>query len=476
MELTLAHDDGLSSETSDSLLSAKIRASRVVDGRDSNSWNIVAAMDVLRTPELIARLDASTIRFLRRLLLFFRPSSQQFITLPLPARDSVSVYGRLGCLLFSVLLDTEESRLLSELLRELAEIIEHCDEPAPAGLPPSLLAETLSGEYFLMIRTLMGSAAGMALLYETSIFTRLFSACVKAERLDLIERISANIDLHQSGMPRIIFSAILTSSREELRRSATKQLGRMLRESPDLRSSDILHMLVTQLYDSDLEVRSEAMIVLLELCDDPTSLDRVAALRPAAAHLGEEGLELQLRLLASTSGLEWLRHSLLPAELQRWRKMQNAEYARYMDAAIACALGVHGPPSSRACHARCSMVTAYRGCGSLLGNHRPAVSVQTHLYGVLCSSAAGVEMLRATNHIDEMASILLEWNNCDWHSAEACLNLKAIIWAIAHVCSSAGGLRWLEESHKHIVPTILNILSSAPTLSVRGYALREIPK
>ncbi len=53
--------------------------------------------------------------------------------------------------------------------------------------------------------------------------------------------------------------------------------------------------MITQLYDTSMEVCDVAVMYLEEACMDPTYLEKVVQFRPTLQHLGEIGYPLFMR-------------------------------------------------------------------------------------------------------------------------------------------------------------------------------------
>jgi len=94
--------------------------------------------------------------------------------------------------------------------------------------------------------------------------------------------------------PRIVLSKALTSAYMETRLFATHHLGRLLQENPNL-TDWALGLMITQLYDTAMEVCEVAVMYLEEACSEGGHLEKVVALRPALEHLGEVGHPLFMR-------------------------------------------------------------------------------------------------------------------------------------------------------------------------------------
>jgi rapamycin-insensitive companion of mTOR len=94
--------------------------------------------------------------------------------------------------------------------------------------------------------------------------------------------------------PRIVLAKGLTSAYMETRLFATHHLGRLLQEFPQL-TEWALQLMITQLYDTAMEVCDVAVMYLEEVCSDPENLEKVVQLRPTLEHLGDVGHPLFMR-------------------------------------------------------------------------------------------------------------------------------------------------------------------------------------
>lgn len=80
----------------------------------------------------------------------------------------------------------------------------------------------------------------------------------------------------------------------ETRLYATHHLGHLLQEQPILMDWG-LQLMITQLYDTAMEVCDVAVMYLEEACTDPVWLEKVVQLRPTLEHLGDVGHPLFMR-------------------------------------------------------------------------------------------------------------------------------------------------------------------------------------
>ena len=123
---------------------------------------------------------------------------------------------------------------------------------------------------------------------------------------------SVGSDCISDAHPRIVLSKALTSAymvstriewpedpaflttSQETRLLATHHLGRLLHERPAL-ADWALQLMITQLYDTTMEVCDAAVMYLEEVCAGSANLEKVVQLHPTLEHLGEIGHPLFMR-------------------------------------------------------------------------------------------------------------------------------------------------------------------------------------
>lgn len=81
---------------------------------------------------------------------------------------------------------------------------------------------------------------------------------------------------------------------QDIRLNATQHLGQLIRASPKA-NEWTLRLLLTQLYDPDMEVATLAMKYLEDVCEDVETLELVVKMQPTLDHLGDIGHALLLR-------------------------------------------------------------------------------------------------------------------------------------------------------------------------------------
>lgn len=99
---------------------------------------------------------------------------------------------------------------------------------------------------------------------------------------------------YSDGHTRVVLSKALNSSYKNVRLFTTKHLTYLLQESPTSKSW-LISLLVTQLYDTSVEVRELAVSILNEVCQSLEVLELVVEMRPSLDHLGSIGAPLLFR-------------------------------------------------------------------------------------------------------------------------------------------------------------------------------------
>lgn len=94
----------------------------------------------------------------------------------------------------------------------------------------------------------------------------------------------------------------MTSTEIETRLFATHHLGRLIHENQNLQDW-ALQLLITQLYDTSIEVCDIAVMYLEEIGTDPVALEKVVEFQPCLEHLDDIGYPLFMRYV-NTSGRE----------------------------------------------------------------------------------------------------------------------------------------------------------------------------
>ena len=176
------------------------------------------------------------------------------------------------------------------------------------------LTETVCSGYFAMLGVLTSDHRGLQMLDRWRMINMMYHIFDIKERPDLIKLLLSNFDYSLHGHPRVLLSKALTAGGKDIRIYATNVLRKYSSRSRSKLSgaqgvSDskwAIQLLVTQLYDPEVEVCATAIKILEEACNRKSYLEYIVECRPALDHLGEIGAPLMLRFLSTSIGYHYL--------------------------------------------------------------------------------------------------------------------------------------------------------------------------
>ena len=249
-------------------------------------------------------------KFMKRLLGFYRPFKYKFSE----ARNTKpnQRYVRIGCALMKTLLQTAEGvAYLSEskLLRQLAECLAQLDRRSGLTAMSPLfsvyrVSETLTGGYFALLGALSSDIKGLQMIERWRMINMFYHIMDLEGREDLVRVLLGNMDLSLDSHLRVMLSKALTACPKSVRIFATRLLRKYASGTPNQGNHAAhnaegpewaIRLLVTQLYDPEVQVSEIAIQILKEVCNRKAQLEYVVKCRPALDHLGAIGALLLLR-------------------------------------------------------------------------------------------------------------------------------------------------------------------------------------
>ena len=448
---------------------AKMIDTQILNTVNYAKWDWALIMELIEGPMVNPkRLQEAMMasKFVHRFLGFLRPFKYRFSDAPNTKANQR--YVRTACALLKLLLQTNEgARYLegNKLVPQIGECLAQQDpmsgitSKAPL-FSPERMSETLVGGYFAMLGVMCSDAKGMQILERWKIINIFYHIVELKDRDDLIRALLMNLDYTRSSHPRIILSKAMIASSKQMRIGAT----RILRKYAMMPIQDgiigggaaewAIKLLVSQLYDPEIEVCEVAIKILEEACNNITSLEYVVKCRPALDHLGEIGAPLLLRFLSTSVGYHYLDGlDYITKEMDDWFLGRNDTYVTIVEASLARALAL---PLERPQH------TAEDGlepqdCGC----------VPPHFYRELTRTAEGCELLKAKGHFEEFAANIQDFA-MEADDPEIILKVKGCLWAVGNVGSMELGAPFLERTD--VVKYIVQIAETSQVMTLRGTA------
>lgn len=433
-------------------------------------WNLISNLiegPLLNPKRLEESIKAS--KFMKRLIGFYRPFKYKFSD----ARNTKpnQRYVRIGCALIKTLLQNAEGIMYltdSKLLRQLAECLAQLDRQSGLTSTSPLfslykVSETLTGGYFAILGALSSDSKGLQMFERWRMINMFYHIMELDGRDDLIRALLSNMDYSLDSHLRVMLSKALTACPKSIRIFAT----RLLRKYATAQTQSIdgqanrsngpewaTRLLVTQLYDPEVQVCEIAVQILEEVCNRKAQLEYVVRCRPALDHLGAIGAPLLLRFLSTSLGYQYLDGlDYITHEMDDWFLGRNDSYVTLVEASLSRALMVlpERPKSS----SDEQMKTQEYG------------TVPPHFYRELTRTIEGCQLLKDSGHFDAFVGNIQEsWSEHD--DQETMMKLKGSLWAVGNVGSMELGASFLEESY--VVDLIIKIATTSEVMTMRGTA------
>ncbi|CAO3594443.1 unnamed protein product [Absidia cylindrospora] len=460
--------------------------SQVLNTKDFTKWSWDTIVELLQGPLLNPkRLDEAMRgkKFIKRLLAFYRPFKHQFSDINC-TKANVVRYVKTGCILLSTLLShvdgvryLEENKLLNQLAEALDELdpLKNRDGSAELAEPifsKERMTHTLSGGYFTLMGILTKHKDGVRIMEKFKLFSSFYQLSELRNRDDLKVALITNMDYTLDGHARVLLSKIMTSGYNPIRLFATQHLGSIMRMADESASNDwIIRLLVTQLYDTHLEVSQMAVNLLDEACENQANLELLVKCRPSLGHLGEVGNPLLLRFLSTSTGFCYLSDlDYVQKEMDDWFEYRNHQYVMQLELSLARALVNTPKKKINPFEERLDSEMDFESLQAGDGLSPP------HFYGELTKTEEGCTLLRDKGHFQLFTNYIRDYS-LEPQDAETMQQLKSVLWAVGNIGSTRNGLPFLEE--EDIVKDIVYMAENSEVLSLKGtcfYVLGLIAK
>jgi rapamycin-insensitive companion of mTOR len=438
-------------------------------------WDIIQKIidGPLRNPKRLEEAREST-RFWERIEKFYSPFKEVRFSDAKNTKPNQR-YVRIGCSLMTALLQSSYGiSLLSggNIVRQIAECLAHYDRASGISsehvmFSPARMNGTLTGGYFAMLGALSKDLKGLEIFERWKIFNMLYHIIEIKGRDDLIRAILSGMDYSIDSHLRIVLSKAMTSCSKDIRIFATRLLRkyatRPIADTGDASSGTVewaIRLLVTQLYDPEIDVSDVAIKILEEACAQKHSLEYIVKCRPALDHLGPIGAPLLLRFLSTSVGYKYLDElDYITKEMDDWFLGRNDDYVALIEASLARALAdiPDKPPQQQ------QLSSTY---DDTMPDQEYGV-VPPHFYRELTRTVEGCKLLRQKGHFDEFVATIKDLGMED-SDPEIILKIKGCLWAVGNVGSMELGAPFLEMTD--VVRDIVRIAESSEVMTVRGTA------
>lgn len=467
------HKSSMSTNFGEATFRQLLLDSGVLSSSNFSKWNWDIILRIIDGPLTIGKRLEEAVKaskFVKRIMSFYRPFKYKFSEIK--SSRNTQKYVRAGCSLMHALLQSPEgTRYLSDnkLLRQIAECLAQCDPTSglTAQYPmfsKDRLTDTLCGGYFPMLGVLTGDARGIQMMERWRIFNMMYRIVDLKQRPDLIKLMLANFDYSLQGHPRVILSKALTAGTKDIRINATNALRkyatrpRMTMQGHELADSKwAIQLLVTQLYDPEVEVCATAVKILEKACNTKNQLEYIVECRPALDHLGEIGAPLLLRFLSTSIGYHYLDGlDYISNEMDDWFLGRNDSYVGVIEASLARSFQGHQDDHTN----RISVFDDEQEMEA--DSHVPP-----HFYRELTRTQEGCKLLSDKGHFDEFAATIRDYG-MQHDDAEMVVKVKGCLWAVGNVGSMELGAPFLESCD--VVNDIVRIAQNHEIMSLRGTA------
>ncbi|SMY22698.1 unnamed protein product [Zymoseptoria tritici ST99CH_1A5] len=448
---------------------ARILETGVLNSVNYIKWDWAIILELIEGPLANPKLLFEALeksKFVHRLLKFLRPF--QFRFSDASNTKANQRYVKMACTLAKTLLQTNEGAnylINNKTVRQLAECLAQLDSVSGITsknpmFSPERLSETLVGGYFAMLGEMCSDPKGLMILERWHIINMFYHIVELKNRDDLIRCLLTSLDYTLDSHPRIILSKAMVAGSKQMRIMATRILRKYAIESLDqaviggCSAAWAIKLLVSQLYDPEIEVCEVAIKILEEACEDIMSLEYVVKCRPALDHLGEIGAPLLLRFLSTSVGYHYLDGlDYITREMDDWFLGRNDSYVTVVEASLARALAdLPEKPQS--------------ALDETMGR-REFGHVPPHFYRELTRTAEGCELLKAKGHFEEFTATIQDYA-MEEEDPETILKVKGCLWAVGNVGSMELGAPFLE--HSDVVKWIVQIAETSQVMTLRGTA------
>lgn len=460
--------------------------SKVLQVKDFSRWNWNVIQELLEGPLTNSRLmeELGKTKFIRKLLVFYRPLRQRFSNVDKKSRLSQK-YVQVGCNFFNMLTSNLEGMKIlmddTKIIPQLASLLFRAMEGKTEGNifnEYSLKNKMVTG-YFDFIGELTKSNNGIKVLDRWNFFTVIYKMFQIESKLSLkfLMLMLPVIDLRYSLHCRTIMGKALVVANEQVRLCATQNMGKKLKESTELTVGGsasfvniskqptsekpwiqkfILELLTRQLFDLSPKVVAVADQSLYEyvISSGNSSQELISWLKKTLNQMVFISSPIIFELMKTQYGFQILNEiNYVEEERLSWMKHKNREYVTiiedYLHATISTKSGEEINDNSS------TDITK---------------RIPLHFYGSLAQTDDGISLITSCGDLVRFLNCIKKYisdirRGEETATPENNIELKSCLWCCGFIGSTTLGIGLLENYS--IVQDFITISYEATVTSVR---------
>lgn len=457
--------------------------SKVLQTKNFSSWNWNVIQELLEGPLLNGKqLDelVKSTKFIRRLLIFYRPLRLRFSNVNKGSRLSHR-YIQVGCQFFRTLTSTsvgmkilaDDTKIIPQLASLLFRSMERNTTDNIININ-TLKTKVVDG-YFKFVGVLTQSSNGITYLKKWSFFTVIYkmfeNSCPISLKFLLLTL--PELDLKYSGHCRTIMGKSLVYPQEDIRIQATQNLGEKLIQlhnsnpmvSDIVKARDFsnlqrysMEMLTRQLYDLSPKVVAVADQALYNcIVTEELSLKVGSSLRTSLRQMVFIRSPILFELMSTSYGFQILNEiNFIQDERESWLKRKNLEYVSLVENFLNS--------------------SEYSASSNPLQRMSQTERLPQHFYESLAKTEDGIALIGKSDDLSEFISIIKQFRSNLENQLEQTVEditlLKSALWCVGYIGSTELGVGLLDNYS--LVEDIIQLAYGASETTVRYTAFMAL--
>lgn len=470
-------------EVEDAKFRKMVYDSRVLQTKDFSKWNWNLIMELVEGPLLnVKQLDelVKSTKFIRRLLIFYRPQRLRFSAIDKGARFSQR-YIQVGCEFFRMLTSTPVGLKIlmddTKIISQLASLLYRAMEGHTSGniINERSLDRKLVSGYFKFIGVLTQSYNGILTLKRWNFFTVFYKMFQSNSPISVrfLQLTLPELDLKYSGHCKTIVGKALVIPNEEIRIKATENLGEKLKELSkfnknidDVGMIDgrtnlqryVMDMLTRQLYDLSPKVVAAADQALYDcMMADECSPEIISSLKTSLKQMVFIRSPLLFELLGTPHGFQLLNEiNFIEAERKSWLDSKNKDYVLLVENFLTA-----------------NQYTTFHSESKSFGQND---RLPQHFYGSLAKTEDGIALIGKSGDLLYFINTIKRYTNDlddkTFESGDEILEVKSALWCVGYIGSTELGVGLLDNYE--LVEELTKIAYGASETMVRFTAFSAL--